>query len=120
MPASTETAVDPREDKLPKWARDEFASLRRQLVEAERYVADAKLSQPADDSDTLLDPYRTLGAIGLGNRPHIRFLAGETRYDYLDVRTDGEGKERIIEVRGSQGVTLRPTSSNVVQIALAP
>lgn len=117
---STETAADPREDKLPKWAREELASLRRKLSVAEQYVADAKLDHPADDSDTLLDPYRDLGPIGLGNRPHIRFLAGTSRYDYLDVRTDGEGAQRVIEVRGSQGVTLRPTSSNVVQIALAP
>lgn len=53
-----EVRVDPREEKLPKWAREEFARLRRRAVDADRDAETARLATDPAQSDTLIEPYK--------------------------------------------------------------
>ncbi len=113
---STETAVDPREEKLPKWAREEFARLRRRAANAEQDAETARLATDPGESDTLIEPFEPV-PVGLGNGTPVRFLLGD---DYVDVRVKRESWGTFAEVMAGERVSVRPQSSNVVQLWPVP
>lgn len=113
---ATTAAVDPREEKLPKWAREEFARLRRRTADAERDAEVARLATSASESDTLIEPYEPV-PVGLGNGTLVRFLLGD---DHVDVRVKRESWGTYAEVMAGERVSVRPQSSNVVQLWPVP
>jgi hypothetical protein len=121
------TAPDPREERLPRWARDRINTLRFRLTEAQRSRDEARLSRgPAEATDTWIDPYATEGPITLPKGERIRFVIkhpepGRVERDWVDVSVreqsyrDGS-TDRWVEVMGGATLALRPSSSNVIQI----
>ena len=72
---------DPREERLPKWAQAELATLRMRLEEAR-----AELAKGPDTSDSFADPYgevpRPLGMdarVEFGSRFHVAYDSGSHR-----------------------------------------
>lgn len=116
MPETTALVIDPREEKLPKWAREEFARLRRRTADAERDAETARLATDPADSDTLIEPYEPV-PVGLGNGTPVRFLLGD---DYVDVRVKRDSSGTYAEVMAGERVSVRPQSSNVVQLWPVP
>ncbi|GAB3847354.1 hypothetical protein GCM10029963_28700 [Micromonospora andamanensis] len=113
---------DPREAKLPRWARDEMARLRKvadqceaRIAEAERQAERARLATDPDGSDTVLEPYGD--EIGLGNGKRVRFrLPGRDRLrQWVDVRVTRYG---TVELMGGDALTLHPSASNVLNVAV--
>lgn len=110
---STETAVDPREDKLPKWAREELHELRRRTREAEKLAEDARLATDPDSVDTLLmrgirEP------IGLGTGPTVRFRLGDGRGEFIDVRYDSRAE--LVYMHGDSGIAVLPRATNAIAV----
>jgi hypothetical protein len=113
------TIPDPREDKLPAWARRQLASARQ---EAAYHRARAEVAQEdadrvrrgtnPDASSAVLHPYDSI-PVGLGPDARVRFKLGN-RHDWIDVRVSNDG--RWIEVAGARTLTLRPIAGNVVSI----
>ena len=109
--------TDPREAKLPVWARTYIERLRRVAQDAERDRDEARLATNPAESDTVLDAYASI-PIGLGKSPNVRFrLGSEERSEWIDVRThrDHEGKT-YVEVRSGDSLLIRPQVTNVVRI----
>ncbi len=121
------TATDPREERLPKWAREELGRLRMRLREAQASRDEARLERgPVDATDTLIDPYATEGPITLPKGERIRFvlgppLPGRVDRNYLDVsvreQTYRDGStDRWVEVMGGDTLAAYPSSSNVLKL----
>jgi hypothetical protein len=108
---------DPREDKLPKWAQDQLATLRRKVTDAERRAEEARLASGPEDSDTFLHPHDEI-PVRLGRGEPVRFQLGENYFDYLDVRIKRDRRDGpYLELMSGGGVlALRPQVSNVVRV----
>ena len=109
--------VDPREPKLPVWARDIIADLRYELGRARSDAEAARLLTSPDESDTVVQAPGGL-PIGLGNGPTVTFrlptfTAGWERE--IRVRVEGDRLD-VMSVGG--GIDVRPRSGNVVTLGM--
>lgn len=114
--------ADPREAKLPAWARSMIDSLRREY-EAERRRADeARLATDPAGSSAILAPHDERSPVGLGHDAMVRFkLNGEVarlapsgaQLPYVDCYREKSGG---LYVRGSDTLALRPRADNVVHV----
>ena len=108
---STETATD-RETRLPKWAQEELATLRRRVEVAERLAEDARLATDPAGSTALLtrgidDP------IGLGAHANIDFVIDERHVIHVRV-VDGE-----LDLNSSGGaIAVLPRATNAARIGV--
>jgi hypothetical protein len=96
--------------KLPRWAQQHIDHLRRQLTETQLALREAQGG--VIETDTVADPY---GEYPQNMRPGttIRFLMNG---NYLDcIMHERHGSNRL-EVRGSEALTIRPSSSNVLTV----
>jgi hypothetical protein len=96
--------------KLPAWARAEFDRLNMRLEEA-RAVADELTDAEADGWVGVYGDYPK-PAVPTGE--YVRFPIDLGGHDYVEIRRYGEG----VEVRGSRGVLIHPTSSNAFSVEL--
>ena len=120
---------DPREERLPKWARDLLAGLRSQTAAAIRARDQARQEHGPTDSDTILDPYHPAGPIGLPKGERVRFIIGETpegRVDreWIDAQVERQTyrdghTETWLHLMGGDGIAVRPQSSNVIRVTLS-
>lgn len=111
---------DPREDKLPRWAQDQIATLRRAVTSAERGRADAERSTDIENSDAVqTSDHSTWYGLGAGLHGQVRFLLdgpGKVDGSYVDVRvSDG----RLL-VHGDDRLMVCPRSSNSIEIVSVP
>jgi hypothetical protein len=113
-----------REARLPVWARDLLANLRRQVLEANREAHEAHLTTKPEDSDTILNPFERR-PIGLGRGALVRFNLfdlplpeGRYRDDhYIDVRIQESVTGRLprrVQIMGGGMVLLQPKSGNTL------
>jgi hypothetical protein len=109
---------DPREEKLPAWARRQLAALRAEATH-ERAVAavaveDAKRVRQGtnpDESSAILHPYDEV-PVGLGPDARVRFKLGP--HNWIDVRVTDNGK--AVDVTGGRTLIIRPQCGNVITI----
>lgn len=114
-------AVDPREAKLPRWAQQEMARLRRVAETCERWIAeadkraeDARLNTRPDDCDTVLDR-GFASPVGLGDGVRVVFkLRDRTWRNEITVRVHPVSGR--LEVSGSRPLTIIPQVSNVFHV----
>lgn len=105
--------ADPREERLPQWARYLIRDTRR--AAEQRGNALAVVRAEADDSGGVLDPY---GArIGLGSHPEVEFRApdGEKFVVHFDAR-EGCLNVRVESTTASACRVRMGGASNVVRI----
>ena len=106
--------VDPREEKLPAWAREKLKEARRVAVIARREADEARLATNPDDTDVIIGRWNAI-PIGLPPGERVRFIVGPNRsHDWIEVHTDGDR----IEVTGDRALNVHPRVSNVVRICL--
>ncbi len=113
--------VDPREDKLPVWAREMLADARCRTTEAEAKAEALRQETRPDESNTIIRS--SYGKeIGLGKSPRVVFKIpvppGERwvdHHDYVEARLDEFG--RLVLHGGSQLVVV-PHVTNVVYVEL--
>jgi hypothetical protein len=109
---------DPREAKLPLWAKTMLGDLRRRTMNAEKDRDDARLATKPDESDAIMDPYDAI-PIGLGSKPKVTFIlrrddAGEP-VSTVDVRLSRDYPNSL-ELLGSSSLNIRPQVTNVIQV----
>jgi hypothetical protein len=111
---------DPREDKLPAWARGLIDGLRQaaraadaRAEEARAAAVAARLETGSGDATALIDVYSNFGSIGLGDGPvRVRYRIGDR--DYIDVT--GDDDRIAILVQSNTRLAVMPCASNVVSI----
>lgn len=109
---------DPREAKLPVWARDVLRACRRAATEAQAAARDARLSTNPDESRAVMDLHGDV-PVGLGEHPDVSFMVpGRHRADsYISVRHDRQHPERL-RIMGAESVMIRLDSSNTFTVEL--
>jgi hypothetical protein len=121
--------ADPREEKLPVWARETLKRLRRDVVDARNERDTARLATNPDTSTALLWPNSEHERIGLDktyasgetSAANVRFRLdmslnlrqSERMGAYIDCRA--EGNELV--VHGGSSLIVRPWVTNVVRIS---
>lgn len=110
--------MDEREARLPKWAQDELATLRRRLSEAEASAEEALLATSPETSLAVVNPWDKI-PIGLGSSPYlrVRFFVGpepSQDLDYIDVGL----RNGRLELMGQRPFSVLPGSSNRVEVEL--
>ena len=110
-------STDLREERLPKWAKDEMARLRRDAEQARQGERKARLDTRPDASDTILDSYEPV-PIGLGKGTRVRFIVGDASDAWIDVHveTPAGSSRPHIEVHGGCGLRITPRVSNAVWV----
>lgn len=103
-------SFDPREDKLPRWAQDLLAKLRRERDDAEQRADEARYATDPDGSSAVLHPWADI-PVGLGADARVRFKLGPSFY--VDARVN---RDRELELRACGPLVLIPQVSNVVRI----
>lgn len=110
---------DPREEKLPMWARTLLNEQRRVVRECWSYANRTVLATHPDESTAVLHPYGepTLGLppVGLGAHAQVRFRLPsreDYRAPYVDVRVWGDH----LELRSGDRLAMRPISGNSVNL----
>lgn len=116
-----EMTEDPREGKLPAWARQLLHDLRRRTRDAERLAERASLSTSPETSAAVLDRFDDR-LIGLGEDPRVAFRVPFEGYrlenSFIEVRRmhDGAG----IYVHATDEIICRQQSINAVRIVPWP
>lgn len=104
--------ADPREARLPKWAQDELAILRRDLESVKRYADE--LRGHRGESDTYVQNYLH-GDYALPARSRIAFHLlpddGRVRRSIKVHVEDG-----VLNVQGDDMIDIRPQASNSLTI----
>lgn len=97
--------------RLPKWAQRYISDLQRQIKELRAHV-----DRDAEGSTIFLDPYRE--RIPLGDEfAAIHFEHSER--DFIAVQWDFSQRPRkVLLIRGSEAIVIRPQSSNTVEVSL--
>jgi hypothetical protein len=117
----TNLVPDLREPRLPKWAQDALANMRRRVKEAEDAARAARLGTIPSESDMVLDRHSEV-PIGLGRNPTVRVVLSRDRSheveDYLDVRLNHD--RSAVEIMGSSTLRIRPQVTNVISVGVAP
>jgi hypothetical protein len=114
-------APDPREEKLPAWARDLLARERRARQAAEAQTFRATLATKPTESGALLDRFDDL-PIGLGPDPRIAFRVPFPGYaddmSFIEVRLlhDRPG----INIHAADEIVCRGRSINSVDVVPWP
>ena len=114
------SAIDPREAKLPVWARKHIESLRRRVEDAESDRDAALLATDPAGSDTVLDAYAAI-PVGLGKGTIVRFRLGdENRQEWVDVHVvrihDGR---RLLQVMAGTSIHIEPRATNVIHVEVS-
>ncbi|MGZ0151888.1 DUF7239 family protein [Kribbella sp. WER1] len=104
--------TDDREARLPKWARQELATLRRINREVTEHLAAATISP---GTRIVTEPYSSYGPKPVGGyNDNVRFYTAKLDgRDWFDVRLNDDNS---ITLMGSEGLYVKPQSGNVVRI----
>ena len=109
-------APDPREAKLPAWARTLLEDTRRDAARAldlaehaQHHARRALLETGPTRCDTLLDPYGE-APIGLGDSPTVHFRTGHETYFDVHVNVD------VLDITASSSLVIEPAVSNHIRL----
>lgn len=111
--------IDPREEKLPVWAKELLKLARRRTRDAEATAEAARLDTDPGGCDLLLDRYGARSEpIGLGDRARViavvdRYSSGEPR-NYIEFSAVEGGAE----IRASHTLRIEPSASNAVSVSV--
>jgi hypothetical protein len=106
-------APDPREAKLPAWAREKLERLRSAVVSTERRLADAEQrltiasGEGSADSNTHIDMGESM--MGLGQDALVRFTVRDHSFD---VHVSGEA----LSIDAFHRMRVEPVSRNEIRI----
>lgn len=103
--------IDPREERLPKWAQDHMNSLRASIRTMQK-----ALEQDVSNSNTFLQGPHEVENEALGNSPRIIFKVptGKSWGDEFNVHIDGD----TLKVYAATTVVMKPTSSNCIEMRM--
>jgi hypothetical protein len=112
---------DPREQKLPAWARDLLATERRLRRAAEQVAAEAALATKPAESGALLDRYADV-PIGLGADPRVAFRVPFPGYrvdmSFIEIRLLHSGPG--ITIHATDEIVCRQRAINAVDVVPWP
>ncbi|QGZ17363.1 hypothetical protein SEA_POWERPUFF_65 [Arthrobacter phage Powerpuff] len=104
-----------REEKLPKWARDELHHLRRTLEATTRELNDHRLHAYGPPfSNTKADPYGDV-PLNLKNGESIEFRLGTGYHEVIRVRI----RDGVLDVNANGGLVVLPKASNHVDLKVS-
>lgn len=107
---------DPREEKLPRWARELLDNMRMRVARAEADAAAAILATRPDESDTLLYRYGSPD-VGLGNEVTVQFKLSDQHRAYIQCRIDrAKHYGPHVYLAGGDSIRFEPVSSNAIRI----
>lgn len=103
--------IDPREERLPKWAQDHINSFRVAIRTMQK-----ALEQDVGDSNTFLQGPHGIENEALGKDARIIFKvpAGNAYGDEFNVHVDGD----TLKVYAATTILIKPTSSNCLDIRM--
>lgn len=103
--------IDPREERLPKWAQDHINSFRSSIRTMQR-----ALEQDVSDSNTFLQSSHQVEDEALGKDVRIIFKVptGKAWGDEFNVHVNGD----TLKVYAATTVLIKPTSSNCLEIRM--
>ena len=107
---------DPREEKLPRWARDLLDNMRHRVARAEADADAALLATSPDESSTVL--YRDGDSdVGLGDDPTVQFRLGGKHRQHIQCRIERTPSwGTCVYLSGGDSIRFRPVSSNAIRI----
>ena len=114
---------DAREEKLPRWARDLIAEIRRDAENSRAVLDEIKGASPAAPV-AVRDPYGEHVGVAWGPYDEIRFAqSGEVAQgfgadgEWIGVRRREEGE---IEISASSTLSVSPQAANVIRVKSSP
>jgi hypothetical protein len=109
------TEIDPREEKLPKWAQRKMRLLRQRLTETQDHLAIELVGVDADE------PHIAVGDYGgeIKRYPHrtrVKYQIGthDKHFESIDVTI----REGALYLMGGSAISIHPEASNTVRIKL--
>lgn len=112
MPHSKHETLTAREDRLPKWAKEDLRRLRRELDLALSELHAHRLNAYGpEDTNTYAEPYSDQ-PINLPRGTTVEFLLGDRHEDEIRVRVSKDG----LDVNGNGGLIVYPRASNSIII----
>lgn len=119
MPYIPPIEPDPREEKLPRWARELLGNMRLRVEHAERDAQQALLATRPDETDTVVYRYGD-EPIGLTPGATVQFQLGPNErkhsYNYIQCRVETDTTGTYLHVIGGGALSFRPKSSNHAHI----
>ena len=104
--------IDSREERLPKWAQDHINQLRSGIRTMQR-----ALEQDTSDANTFLECQHPIEPEALGKDSRIIFKVDDSESSWLDTfRVHIE--KGTLKIYAAGTVTIRPTSSNCLDIRM--
>lgn len=106
--------IDPREARLPKWAQEEFASLRRHVTALDAMVSEAHYDVGSTNVHTRQYPHADRP---LPRHAHVVFTfeSDQTRGQDVSVYFDERGR---LTVQGDRSLAVHPEASNAFRIEI--
>jgi hypothetical protein len=113
--------VDPREEKLPVWARDKLEMMRRATNESRKTLHD--FMQGSEPGPFWLEPWsgvenqrrfylpKNVGRLMFGDPNHP-----DEEFTISDGRGNSWGKDNHLTIVGRNGLSVLPNASNVIQL----
>lgn len=103
--------IDPREERLPKWAQDHMNSLRSSIR-----IMQKALEQDVEDSNTFLQGPHPIEPEALPKDARIIFKVprGQAWGDEFNVHVEGD----TLKVYAATTVLIKPTSSNCLELRM--
>lgn len=109
-----EPTKDPREDRLPKWARD-LLWQQRIVIERQQQALDEIRGADPRPPIAVRDPFGESVPVAWHYLDSIRFRLRDSGEEWVDVRRAHEGE---IEIFAEHTIHIRIQSSNVIHISV--
>lgn len=107
---------DPREEKLPRWARDLLSNMRSRVQRAEADADAALLATRPAESSTVLYRYGDRD-VGLGDDPTVQFRLGDKHRQYIQCRVDRRPPYGPhVYLSGGDSIRFEPVSGNAIRV----
>ncbi|MFF1812411.1 hypothetical protein ACFVXW_25420 [Streptomyces sp. NPDC058251] len=103
--------ADPREGRLPKWAQEELASLRREVLR-ERALNDDLRGQ-VGETNTHVQNYSSPDQ-PLPNDARVKYRLGDRFDQYITVNVEGDA----LSLHGGRFLTIHPHVSNAFRVTV--
>jgi hypothetical protein len=109
---------DPREEKLPRWARELLSNARMRVRTAEANAEAALLATKPDETDTVVYRYGSPN-VGLEEGSAVQFRLGPHYQDYVQCRIERDKHYGArVNLHGGRSIRIEPGSSNTAHIGL--
>lgn len=103
--------IDPREERLPKWAQEHMNALRNSILTMQR-----ALEQDISNSNTFLKTEHSVEDEALGKSPRVVFKTNNDRPWLNEFQVHIE--DDTLRIFAATTMIIKPTSSNMLQIRM--